>query len=299
MLRRDFIKLSGATLMSAPLVSTAPFAHTTRTQLNIKKSLKYSMVDAPGSVLDHFRMLKEIGFDGVEMDSPSDINIDEVLEAKEQTGLEIPGVINSAHWKMPLSDPDPKVRAQCVEASKTALRDCKRYGGTTMLLVAGVANDKISYKDAYERSQEEIRKILPVAEETGVKIAIENVWNNMLLSPLEAARFIDEFDNPMIGWYFDIGNIVRYGWPEHWIEALGDRIMKLDVKEYSRKKQQEEGIWKGFEVELMDGDCNWPEVNKALEKIGYEGWASAEVPGGGRERLQTISQKMDAIFGLA
>ncbi|MEQ9440877.1 MAG: TIM barrel protein [Cyclobacteriaceae bacterium] len=298
MLRRDFIKLSSATLASLPLVSTHSFAHS-RPQLSIKKSLKYSMVDAPGSVLDHFRMLKEVGFDGVEMDSPSDISIEEVLEAKAQTGLEIPGVINSAHWKMPLSDPDPKVRAACVEASKTALRDCKRYGGTTMLLVAGVANEKISYRDAYQRSQEEIRKILPVAEETGVKIAIENVWNNMLISPLEAARYIDEFDNPMIGWYFDVGNIVRYGWPEHWIEALGDRIMKLDIKEYSRKKQQEEGIWKGFEVELMEGDCNWPEVNKALAKIGYEGWASAEVPGGGRERLQTISQKMDAIFGLA
>ncbi|MEM9831842.1 MAG: sugar phosphate isomerase/epimerase family protein [Bacteroidota bacterium] len=298
MLRRDFIKISSATLASAPLAS-ATFPVSSSPQLNIKKCLKYSMVDAPGSVRDHFQMLKEVGFDGVEMDSPSDINIDEVLEAKAQTGLEIPGVINSAHWKMPLSDPDPGVRAKCVEASKTALRDCKRYGGTTMLLVPGVVNDKISYADAYRRSQEEIRKLLPVAEETGVKIAIENVWNNMLISPLEAARFIDEFENPMIGWYFDVGNIVRYGWPEHWIEALGDRIMKLDIKEYSRKKQQDEGIWKGFDVELMEGDCNWPEVNKALDKIGYEGWASAEVKGGDRGRLQFISQKMDAIFGLA
>ncbi|WKN41658.1 sugar phosphate isomerase/epimerase family protein [Tunicatimonas pelagia] len=298
MLRRDFIKISGATLASAPLTSV-PLHFNAAPQLNIKKSLKYSMVDAPGSVLDHFRMLKEVGFDGVEMDSPSDINIDEVLEAKEETGLEIPGVINSAHWKMPLSDPDASVRAKCVEASKTALQDCKRYGGTTMLLVPGVVNDKISYADAYRRSQEEIRKLLPVAEETGVKIAIENVWNNMLISPLEAARFIDEFENSMIGWYFDVGNIVRYGWPEHWIEALGDRIMKLDIKEYSRKKQQDEGIWKGFDVELMEGDCNWPKVNKALDKIGYEGWASAEVKGGDRDRLQTISQKMDAIFGLA
>jgi len=260
MLRRNFIKISGATLASAPLFPMAsPFNSTP--MLNIKKCLKYSMVDAPGSVKDHFQMLKEIGFDGVEMDSPSDINIDEVLAAKEATGLEIPGVINSAHWKMPLSDPDSSVRAKCVEASKTALRDCQRYGGTTMLLVPGVVNDKISYADAYRRSQEEIRKLLPIAEETGVKIAIENVWNNMLISPLEAARFIDEFDNPMIGWYFDVGNIVRYGWPEHWIEALGDRIMKLDIKEYSRKKQQEEGIWKGFDVELMEGDCNWPKVS--------------------------------------
>lgn len=296
--RRSFVKLGGVALTSLPLVSTNTFAEIP-SAMNIKKCLKYSMVSEPGSVLDHFKMLKEIGFDGVEMDSPSSIDIEEVLEAKEKTGLEIPGVINSAHWKMPLSDPDPSVRAKCVEASKTALRDCQRYSGTTMLLVPGVVNDKISYADAYRRSQDEIRKLLPVAEETGVKIAIENVWNNMLLSPLEAARFVDEFDNPMIGWYFDVGNVVRYGWPEHWIEALGKRIMKLDIKEYSREKQQEEGIWKGFEVELMEGDCDWPEVNKALDKIGYEGWASAEVKGGGRDRLQTISQKMDAIFGLA
>ena len=92
--------------------------------------------------------------------------------------------------------------------------------------------------------------------------------------------------------------MVRYGWPEHWITALGDRILKLDVKEYSRKKEQEEGTWKGFDVELMEGDCHWPAVNQALTSIGYSGWASAEVPGGNRQRLRQISEKMDAIFGL-
>ena len=249
-------------------------------------------------IVDQFQMLVDIGFDGVEMESPSDVNIDEVLEAKEKTGLEIPGVINSVHWKSPLSDPDPAVRATCVASMETALRDCKAYGGTTVLLVPAVVNDKVSYQDAYQRSQEGIRKMLPVAEETGIKIAFENVWNNFLLSPLEAARYVDEFESEMVGWYFDIGNVVRYGWPEHWITALGDRIIKLDVKEYSRKKQQEEGIWKGFDVDLMAGDCNWPEVNKALTTIGYEGWASAEVPGGDRKRLEHVSKKMDTIFGL-
>ncbi|MFW5726810.1 MAG: sugar phosphate isomerase/epimerase family protein, partial [bacterium] len=167
------------------------------------------------------------------------------------------------------------------------------------LLVPGVVNAQTSYQDAYRRSQEEIKRVLPVAEETNVMIAFENVWNNFLLSPLEAARYVDDFRSDKVGWYFDVGNVVRYGWPEHWIQTLGDRIVKLDVKEYSRAKQQNEGIWKGFDVELMDGDCNWPEVNKALEKIGYEGWASAEVKGGGRQRLADISKKMDAIFGLA
>jgi hexulose-6-phosphate isomerase len=301
--RREFVKISGAgalgiSAFSGSLASSA-MASPAQPKLQIKKSLKYSMVEAKMPITDQFMMLRDIGFDGVEMDSPSELKIDDVLEAKEKSGLEIPGVINSMHWKAPLSDPDPEVRKRCRIATETALRDCKAYGGTTVLLVPGVVNDKISYKDAYERSQQEIRKVIPVAEETGVKIAFENVWNNFLLSPLEAARYVDEFDSPMIGWYFDVGNIVRYGWPEHWIEALDQRILKLDIKEYSRKKQTDEGIWKGFDVELLEGDCNWPEVNKALEKINYSGWASAEVKGGGRERLAFISQKMDAIFGLA
>lgn len=295
--RRDFVKLSGAAALASSLPIGSIEASAARRK--IKKSLKYSMVDVKMPISDQFKLLRDIGFDGVEMDSPSDLKIDEVLKAKEASGLEIPGVINSVHWKAPLSDADPEVRAQCRKAMETALQDCKAYGGTTVLLVPGVVNQHTSYAQAYQRSQEEVRKLLPLAEETGVKIAFENVWNNFLLSPVEAARYVDELDSEMVGWYFDVGNIVRYGWPEHWIEALGKRILKLDVKEYSRAKQQNEGIWKGFEVELMEGDCNWPEVNKALDKIGYEGWASAEVKGGGRERLSSISKSMDAIFGLS
>src|SRR3546814_256811 len=253
--------------------------------VKIKKSLKFGMVQEEGTILEKFKLLKELGFDGVELDSPANLDPNEVLEAKEATGLEIPGVVNSAHWSSPLSDPDPAVRAKCVKALEQSLHDCKRYGGTTVLLVPGVVKKDVSYADAYKRSQEEIRKVLPVVHETGIKIAFENVWNNFLISPLEAARYVDEFEDPMIGWYFDVGNIVRYGWPEHWIEVLGKRIMKLDVKEYSRKKQQEEGIWKGFNVEFLEGDCDWPAVNEALAKIGYSGWASAEVPGGKRDRL--------------
>lgn len=179
---------------------------------------------------------------------------------------------------------------------KQALRDCKLYGGTTVLLVPAVVNDKTSYEDAYKRSQEEIRKILPVAEETGVKIAIENVWNNFLLSPLEAARYIDEFESDMIGWYFDVGNIVRYGWPEQWIRILGKRIIKVDVKEYSRKLANDNGVWEGFKAELLEGDCNWPEVMKALYEVGYAGWGSAEIPGGDRKRLAQIAELMDKIY---
>jgi len=278
---------------SASPVKKAP------SKVAIKKSLKWGMVKEDLSIMDKFKLLKDLGFDGVELDSPNDLDKKQVLAARDKTGLVIPGVVNSVHWKSPLSHPDPKVRAACVDSMKTALQDCKDYGGTTVLLVAGVVNAEISYDDAYRRSQEEIRKMIPWAHETGVNIAIENVWNNFLLSPMEAARFVDELNDPMIGWYFDIGNIVRYGWPEQWIKVLNRRIMKLDVKEYSRKKQTDEGIWKGFDVELLEGDNNWPVIMRALESIDYKGgWMSAEVNGGDRKRLQQISGLMDKIIAL-
>ncbi len=298
MQRRDFIKntalFTAATTIGVPSVTQAePHAFKPK----IKKSLKIEMVKEGNTILDKFRLLKELGYDGVEFSSPHSFNHREILEAKQKTGLEIPGVVNSQHWKLPLSSPDPAIRKQCSDSVITSMNDCKMYGGTTVLLVAGVVNEQISYADAYTRTQAEIRKLIPHAEKTGIKIAIENVWNNFLISPLEAARYVDEINHPLVGWYFDIGNILRYGWPEQWIEILNKRIMKLDVKEYSRKKQNDEGLWKGFDVELTEGDNNWPVIIQALEKIGYNGWASAEVPGGGRERLKVVIDGMNKIFG--
>ena len=300
MKRKEFLKVAAgitAVAMVAPGAVAGSMTHKNMKKLKLKKSLKFGMVQEDLSILDKFKLLKDVGFDGVELDSPNNLNDKEILEARDKTGLVIPGTINSVHWKAPLSDPDPAVREKCVESMKEALKKTKMYGGTTVLLVPAVVNEKVAYDDAYRRSQEEIRKLIPVAEETGVKIAIENVWNNFLLSPMEAARYIDEFESDMIGWYFDVGNIVRYGWPEQWIRILGKRILKVDIKEYSRKKQQEEGIWKGFDVKIGDGDCNWPVVMDALEEVGYTGgWGSAEVPGGDRKRLREISERMDRIF---
>lgn len=307
MKRRDFIVntgLAGLGLQTAgvagtPILKDVMFPPVKdKAPLKIKKSLKYGMIKTDGSVLEKFQLIKDLGYDGVEMPSPNELDNDEIIEARDKTGLEIPGVVNSMHWKFPLSHPDPEIRKTCVDSMTTALQDCKAYGGTTVLLVPGVVNEDISYGNAWERSRIEIKKMIPEAEKTGIKIAFENVWSNFILSPIEAANYVDYFDHELIGWYFDIGNIVRYGWPEHWIEVLDQRIMKLDVKEYSRTLQEEEGLWKGFNVELMEGDCNWPVVINALDKIGYEGWASAEVPGGGRDRLRTVIDKMDAIFDI-
>lgn len=297
--RRDFLKsnaiaatalgLGVSEVLAAPDTGMAP-------PPMVKKSLKWGMVKEDLSILDKFKLLKDIGFDGVELDSPNDLPMKEILDARDKTGLELPGTVNSVHWKSPLTDKDPAKRKACSDAMVKALRDTKQYGGTTVLLVPGVVNAETTYREAWERSIEEVKKLIPVVEETGVRIAFENVWNNFLISPIEAAQYVDEFNHPLIGWYFDVGNILRYGWPAHWIDALGRRIFKLDIKEYSLKKMNEEGLWKGFGVELLEGDCNWPAVNAALRKIGYSGWASAEVPGGDRNRLIQINEKMDAIF---
>ena len=294
--RRQFIKYGSGAALALSVMPNILCAESLPDRPLIKKSLKFGMIKEDLSVLDKFKLIKDLGFDGIELDSPNELDDKEILAARDQTGLEIPGVVNSVHWKSPLSHPDPAERAKCVESMKTALHATKKYGGTTVLLVPAVVNEEVSYDEAYTRSQEEIRKILPVAEETGIKIAIENVWNNFLLSPMEAARYIDEFESPMIGWYFDVGNIVRYGWPHQWIRILGKRILKIDIKDYSRKKQREEGIWEGFKVKLGDGDSDWPAVNKALKEVNYQGWGSAEVAGGDRKRLQEISERMDKLY---
>lgn len=264
-----------------------------------KISLKWSMVEEPSlSILEKFQLLRDLGYEGVELDAPNDLPLDEVLNARDKTGLKIPGLVNAVHWKHPLTDPDPAARQACVDSMVKALHDAVLYGATTLLLVPGVVNAGTSYKTAYARAAEEIAKILPTAEETGVSIALENVWNDFLLSPLEAADFVDRFNHPNLGWYFDVGNVLRYGRPTHWIEALGPRILKIDIKEYSLEKMNSEGPWKGFDVELGEGDCDWAAVNKALSDVGYSGWASIEVPGGDRNRLADLKKRVDRIAAL-
>jgi len=298
--RRDFLKVAGATLAaasaSATLTLPSASAAEDKEDKRYKKAVKWGMVQGDGSIKQKFQMLKELGYDGVELDSPSNLDRDEVLRARDETGLPVHGVVDSVHWKETLSHPDPEVRARGLEGLKTALRDSKFYGGTTVLLVPAVVNKEVSYADAYARSQAEIKKALPLAEELGIRIGLENVWNNFLVSPLETAQYIDELNSPLVGAYFDVGNVLRYGWPEHWIAALGKRIFKLDIKEYSRKKQDTEGLRKGFDVELLEGDCDWPAVMAALRAINYTGWGTAEIPGGDRARLQATAERMDKIF---
>lgn len=285
----------------------------------IRLSLKFGMIGEGETLAEKFAIVRDAGFDGVELDSPNDFDVDEVLKAKEETGIEVPGVVDSVHWNKPLSHPDPRVRAEGRHALEEALVDCKAYGGTTVLLVPGIVNADVSYQDAWDRSIEEIRRSVPMAQELGIAIAIENVWNNFLLSPLEAVRYLDEIARvdaaspnrpatveiyggwkPIVGWYMDLGNIVNYGWPEQWVRTLGNQhLLKADVKDYSRKKRNDEGLWKGFDVEIGEGDVDWGAVRQAFADVQYEGWASAEVGGGDRARLADIARRMDRVINGA
>lgn len=262
----------------------------------IKKALKFGMIAGDGTVLEKFTLANSCGFSGVEMDSPSNWDLNEVLDAKEATELEIPGVVLSSHWSKPFNHPDEEVRSEASDALAQALNDCKALGGTSVLVVPAVVNASMGYSNAYSQSKIEISRHVHMAESLDISIAFENVWNNFLLSPIEAARYVDDYESDHVGWYFDIGNIVNYGYPDQWIRTLGHRIKKLDVKDFSRTKRNDEGLWKGFGVKIGDGDSDWNAVCDALKEIKYTGWATAEVGGGGQERLTEIATRMESVF---
>jgi hexulose-6-phosphate isomerase len=185
-------------------------------------------------------------------------------------------VVIATHWTHPLTSPNPTTRETGLEGLRQGLRDAKAYGANSVLLVPGIVDKNTSYADAHARSIAEIKKAVPLAESLGVAIAIENVWNRFLLSPLEAAAYVDSFQSPAVKWHFDVGNVVDYGWPDQWIRTLGPRIAKVHVKEYSRKLRDEKGPRAGFRTELFTGDSDWPAVMAALDAIGYSGWLISE-----------------------
>ncbi|MBX7209175.1 MAG: sugar phosphate isomerase/epimerase [Verrucomicrobiaceae bacterium] len=296
--RRSFLASAAATAASGFVVSSrAQAAGKTR---NIRKAIMYSTIkSAEKSVLGKFKAAKEAGYEGVEANGG--MNQQEVLDAYGQTGLKAASVCCHTHWKQTLTHPDEKIREEGLQGVLQTLRDAKAYGATSILVVPGVCNETTAYDEAWERSVTQIKKAVPLAKELGVAISIENVWNNFILSPLEAVRFLDEIgEKPdVVGWHFDIGNVLRYGWPEQWIKVLGHRINRIHVKEYSTKKMREEGVAKGFDVDLMEGDNNWPAIMAALDGAGYEGWAISEqgiklLPGG----MKSLTERMDKILAL-
>ncbi len=288
--------LVGACALALSAATGAQVSPQPQSRRKLRKACMLYMCKGGKSLREKFELLKRAGFDGVELDSPSPIPLDEIVAARDATGLAVCGVVDSVHWRLSLADPDADVRRQAVAALETALRDCHALGGDSVLLVPAIVNQRVSYDQAYARSQAELRRVLPLAAELRVKIGIENVWNDFLLSPLEAARYVDELESPWVGWHLDCGNVVTYGHAEQWVRILGPRLVKLHIKDYSRKRRDEEGRWKGFEVALGEGDVDWRAVVSALDEVGYQGWASAEVAAGDETHLRDVVARMERLL---
>ena len=235
----------------------------------IRKAIMYGTLAYKGTVLDKFKALKAAGFEGVEPNSH--MSQAEVKAALEESGLKAASVCCSTHWDKLLSSPEERIRREGLEGLVQALKDAKFYGASSVLFVPGkVIKRSVSYDDCFHRSVAGIRQALPVAKELGVKIAIENVWNDFITTPEQAVSFLDAIDSPMVGWHFDVGNAIRYGPSEKWIPVLGKRILKLHIKEYSNLKS-----WR---VKLLEGDDHWPAIMHALDEVGYDGWGITEQP---------------------
>lgn len=294
--RRNFTK---AGIMAMAGAMTVPF-HASATfmgagQRPLKRSMMWGSIGVGKTIAEKFEATRAAGFEGVEVYSHLDRN--EVLRAREATGLAIPTVCGSKHGEFPLSHADPEVRKKGLEALQVTLEDAAAYGAETILFVPGRVNQETAYDDCWNRSTEELKKIIPLAEKLKVEIAIENVWNNFLLSPLEARHYVEQFGSPNVKFYFDCGNILFLGWPEQWIRILGPVISKIHIKEYSTKKADTEGKWAGFKVPLTEGNVNWTAVMAALDQIGYKSWMTIEQPGGDTpEGLLDLRNRLDKII---
>lgn len=266
----------------------------------ILKGVSLGMISDGKTVEEKFQIARDCGIQGIEVNCPTtDENLEEILKASEKVRMPIAGIMFGGNWKENLSEPDPQKRATYIASITKAIQQGKALGAPHVLVVPGVVNANMDYETAWKNSQEGLRQLIHVAEENRVKIGIENVWNNFLLSPVEMAYYIDQVNSPWVGCFFDIGNIVNTGWPEHWIRTLNRRLVNLHIKGFNTKLANDQGKWKGFSVQMQDeGDFDWKPVAQALVDVRYRGWLIAEVGGGNAERIKDISDRLEKMVTL-
>jgi L-ribulose-5-phosphate 3-epimerase len=292
--RREFLRTSvaaasalggGGGISGALLANAAPAA------LAIKKGVLLDMLPASFSYADRFKMARDVGFEVVQAPTtPDDATAEEIKKAADGAKIRIDSVMNMDHWKDPLSSDDPAAVERSLAGMKTSLHNAKLWGSDAVLLVPAVVNPQTSYHDAWARSQTQIRKLIPLAAELNIVIAIEEVWNKFLLSPLEMATYLEEFKSPFVKAWFDVGNVVLYGYPQDWIHTLGKSIVKVHLKDFKRTSD-------GFAwVNLGDGDVDWAAVRQAFVDIGYSGSVIVELKGGDEAYLRDVSQRVDRLL---
>ncbi|QDT52023.1 D-tagatose 3-epimerase [Caulifigura coniformis] len=293
--RREFVQLSAAALAGTAILGSTRVVRAAEPPIRLKKAVKLSMVRVEDASLDdRFKLMKDCGFEGCEIDAPG-TDAGQALAAAKKAGIKIHGVIDSVHWNKRFSSPDKAILEEAHEALKAAIDACKTVGGTTVLVVPASlrkGHDEIPMQEAWDRSIAEIKRGVPLAKEAGVKIAIETVWNEFITTPKQFVDYIDAFNDPTVGGYFDISNMLKYGVSSaEWIRQTGQRLLKVDCKGYNLEKQ-------AF-GEIGTGSENWPEVLQALKDVNYTGeFLTAEVRGGGKERLLEVSQQMDKVLQL-
>jgi len=294
--RRAFLKsiavaaVAGAVRPASAAQSAAAKAGST----TIHKSTLISMLPKELSYADRFALARESGFEAVEMQTISkDDEAAEIKEAAKKTGLRIHSVMNMDHWRLPLSSSDPQTVAGSVKGMETSIKNAALWGADTVLLVPAVVDANTSYQDAWTRSQQVIReRLLPMARDMKVIIAVEEVWNKFLLSPIEFAKYVDDFGSPWLRAYFDVGNVVLYAFPQDWIRTLGPRIAKMHLKDFNFDRRNGRFAWKN----LGEGDINWPEVRRALTDIKYNGYVTTELDGGDAAYLKDVSTRVDRFL---
>ena len=257
----------------------------------MKKGICYGVL-AGETAREKFALAAAAGFDCVEVNTLNTAEArEECKRAAAETGIEVPSVMNSSHWKFPLSDPDPVVREKAAQGIVESLDTAVALGADTVLVVPAVVTPEVTYEQAWERSVETLKTVLPVAEAKGVALAVENVWNKFLLSPIEFAAYVDSFEHELLKAYFDVGNIVAYGFPQHWIRTLGKRLRKIHIKGFHAKQH-------AF-VQLLEGTIDWQAVMQAFVEVGYDDVITAELSPQGDDPaagIKKIRQDMDTIF---
>jgi L-ribulose-5-phosphate 3-epimerase len=252
------------------------------------------------TLVERLKLAAQAGFDGVDFDEAGSFSHEQARDAVMESGVFVHNAINHAHWNQRLTSPKEEERAKGVANLEHCVRVSHAAGGSAVLLVIGSGGDGPE-PEIEDRARKEIQKVLPLAASLGQQILFENVWNKMHYDhdapPEQSAerfiKFVDSFNSNWIGMYYDIGNHWKYGQPREWLNAFGRRAVKLDVKGFSRAKNQ------FVDITSEHDDVPWSEVQKGLAEIGFSGWTTAEVGGGGLERLTTVRKQMEKAFGLS